>query len=97
MKQESPAFRHGECQQSYSLYSRPGGIAVRYLATIGTAEQRTPFTGSILFAVEGGQVAQIGYRLDAEHLRAWNRVQRKREPGTEGATARRQGRRRYRR
>ena len=62
---------------SYSLYGRPGGIAVRYLATIGTPEARTSFTGSILFAVEDGQVAQIGYRLDAEHLRAWEYMQQK--------------------
>lgn len=82
---------------SYSLYGRPGGIAARYLATIGTPERRTPFTGSILFAVEDGQIAQIGYRLDAEHLRAWMHVQQKREPGTGGVEARRQGRRRYRR
>ena len=68
---------------SYSLYGRPEGIAVRYLATIGTPKQRKQFAGSILFQVEDGQVVQIGYQLDAEHLRAWTHVQRK-QPGGKG-------------
>lgn len=70
---------------SYSIYGRPEGIAVRYLATIGTPEQRKRFAGSILFQVEGGQIAQIGYRLDADHLRAWNHLQRKSQPEGMGA------------
>lgn len=68
---------------SYSLYGRPEGIAVRYLATIGTPNHRKQFAGSILFQVEGEQVVQIGYRLDAEHLQAWTHLQQK-QPGGNG-------------
>ncbi len=60
-----------------SLFGRPDGIAVRYLATIATPEGRRPLVGSILFQVEGEQIVQIGYRLDAEHLRMWSHVQQK--------------------
>ena len=69
---------------SYSLYGRPEGIAVRYLATIGTPKRRKRFAGSVLFQVENGQIVQIGYRLDAEHLHAWTHVQQK-LPGGKGA------------
>lgn len=69
---------------SYSLYGRPEGIAVRYLATIGTPKDRQRFSGSALFQVEDGQIAQIGYRLDAEHLHAWTQLQQK-QPGGNGA------------
>lgn len=71
--QVAPDFHY----ESYSLYGRPDGIAVRYLATIATPEGRKPLVGSILFQVAEGQVIQIGYRLDADHLRAWTLVQQK--------------------
>ncbi len=67
--------------EAYYLYGRPDGIAVRYLATIATPAGRKPFAGSILFQVEGEQVIQIGYGLDAEHLRAWTQLQQKQKPG----------------
>lgn len=70
---------------SYSFYGRPDGIAVRYLATIGTSEDRKRFAGSVLFQVEGRQIAQIGYKLDSDHLRAWTHLQRKSQPGGMGA------------
>jgi len=74
--QVAPDFHY----ESYSLYGRPDGIAVRYLATIATPEGRNPLMGSILFQVAEGQVTQIGYRLDADHQRAWTLVQQKQSP-----------------
>ena len=71
--------------EAYSLYGRPGGMAVRYLATIGTPERRTSFVGSILFHLEGEQIVQIGYRLDAQHLQAWRQMQQKQQVGDRGA------------
>ncbi len=56
------------------FYGRPDGIAARYLATIATPEGRVRFAGGMLFRVEGEQIVEIGYRLDAEHLRAWEAV-----------------------
>jgi CheY-like chemotaxis protein len=62
---------------AYSLYGRPDGIAARYLATITTPEGTKPLAGSVLFQVEDGLIAQIGYRLDEAHQRAWNHIQHK--------------------
>jgi CheY-like chemotaxis protein len=62
---------------TYSLYGRPNGIAVRYRATVATPTGRAPLVGSVLFQVKDGQIAQIGYGQHTEQGYAWSQVQQK--------------------
>ena len=63
--------------ETYSLYGRPDGIAVRYLATIATPSGRAPLVGSILFQVADGQIIQIGYQTNEDRVEAWSHAQQK--------------------